>query len=158
MVHITTFQKQSTTIIIYLYNINTDRNIMLITLHYYAHHMQIIITARKLGQGNSIRSVCLEFCPWGGAWVAGVICGGGCVAGGHAWWGDAWQGGMCGGGHAWQEVCMAGACGGGACMVGGVPGGGYTWQGWHAWLGGHAWQGACMAGGKCMADTTRYGQ
>ena len=74
---------------------------------------------------------------WGACMAGGWACMAGgmhgreaCMAGGHAWWG-----------HAWQGLCMAG----GAYMAGG-----------HAWWG-HAWQGVCMAGtgmhgrGVCVA-------
>ena len=37
-----------------------------------------------------------------------------CVAGGHAWWGHAWQGVCTAGGHVWQGVCVAD----GVCMAG----------------------------------------
>ena len=47
--------------------------------------------ATKLGQGNIFRSVCQQFCPWGG--MRGCL--GGCVIalGGHAWF---YLGSMCG--------------------------------------------------------------
>ena len=63
--------------------------------------------ATKLGQGNIFRSVCQEFCPWGGhAWQGFV-----CMAGAHA------RQGVCGrGAHVW----WGGMCSRGACMVGGV--------------------------------------
>ena len=42
--------------------------------------MLLLPPATKLGQGNIFRSVCQEFCPWGGG-----MCGEGvCMAGGHA--------------------------------------------------------------------------
>ena len=53
--------------------------------------------ATKLGQGNIFRSVCQEFCPQGGACVAGGMHGGGMHGRGHVWWG-----------HAWQGACMVG--------------------------------------------------
>ena len=65
-----------------------------------------LLPATKLGQGNIFRSVCQEFCPRGGACVAGGINGRG-----HAWQvggmhgGHAWQGA---GGHAWRGACVAG--------------------------------------------------
>ena len=60
--------------------------------------------ATKLGQGNIFRSVCQEFCPWGGmhmlqgvfAWHWACMAGGVCMVG------------VCmAGGHVWQGVCMA---------------------------------------------------
>ena len=70
--------------------------------------------ATKLRQGNIFRIVCQEFCPQGGACVAGGMHGGGCAGaegGGHVWQGGtcmvregcAWWGGVCmvGEGHAW---------------------------------------------------------
>ena len=102
----------------------------------------------KLGQGNIFRSVCQEFCPQGGD----------CMAGGHAWWGHAWQGVcvvgdvcgrgpwihgrghawqgcVCGRGHAWQGACMHGW--GGVCVAGGMHGRGSSYMAWgHAWSGG----------------------
>ena len=73
---------------------------------------------RSLGQGNIFRSVCQEFCPGGGACVAG---------------------GMHGRGHVWQGACMAGgACvAWGPCMVGGGMCGR---EGVHG-------RGACVVGG-----------
>ena len=70
--------------------------------------------ATKLGQGNIFRSVCQEFCPWGG--------------GMHGRGGAYVAGGVHGIGHAWQGVCMAGGCAWwgcawqGACLAGGVHG------------------------------------
>ena len=74
--------------------------------------------ATKLGQGNIFRSVCQQFCPWGGACmvaqggmhgfirggVHGFIRGGmrGFIRGGHAWFylgGHVWFYSV--GGHAW---------------------------------------------------------
>ena len=69
--------------------------------------------------------------PGGG----GVLWQGACMAGGHAWLGEACMaggvhgwGGMCGWGHVWQGVCMAG---------------GHVWQG-------SLHGGGCMAGGHCV--------
>ena len=42
--------------------------------------------ATKLGQGNIFRSVCQEFCPWGGMRGRGCVHGrGACMAGGCVW-------------------------------------------------------------------------
>ena len=60
-----------------------------------------------------------------GAYMAGCVCGGGCMAGG-----------VHGRGHVWQRE---------ACMAGGVHGRGHVWQ-----RGACMAEGACMAGG-CMA-------
>ena len=62
----------------------------------------------------------------------GGMCGQGCMAGGHAWYGG---------------VCMVEAMHSrGACMAGGVHGGDLCG-------GGHAWQGV-HGGGTCMAGQT----
>ena len=73
-------------------------------LSYHLYFKTFLPPATKLGQGNIFRSVCQEFCPQKGAYVAW----------GHAWQGGcAWQGGMHG-----RRVCVAGGC---------------AWQGGRAW-------------------------
>ena len=107
--------------------------------HLSLSHLFFLLPATKLGQGNIFRSVCQQFCPWGGMR--------GCSGGERAWF---YLGGMhgfiWGGVHGFMGVCMVlfrGACMvlfGGACVV--LFGG-------HAWfyLGGvHGFiqQGACV--------------
>ena len=63
--------------------------------------------AMKLEQGNIFRSMCQQFCPWGGACVVAGVCAW-FYLGGHAWFylgGHAWfySGGMHG--FIWG-VCM----------------------------------------------------
>ena len=96
----------------------------------------------------------------------GCVCGrgacvvGGCVAGGHAWWGacvaggHAWWGGVHDKGHVWQ----GGMHGGGICVAGGHAWQGVCMTGGGMHVGGHVWWGACVAGGACMALRDTVGQ
>ena len=90
--------------------------------------MKCTALKRSLRQGYIFRSVCKEFCPRGGACMAGRGCAWQEGVGGwdmHGCWGDAWLQGGC------------------ACLGAGVPGG--AWQGDMHGGGEHAWLwGACV--------------
>ena len=77
------------------------------------------------------------------------------MAGGHVWWGDAWQGhawhrgrGVHGGGCMWhrRDLCGRGSCvAQGASMAGDMCGGGVM-----CGTEGPAWWGACVVGGHVL--------